>query len=101
VTNWPACFTHWTGRSLYSSPAAVARLFLAKPFWRFGSATYATAEVVAAFRVLVIAFVNTCFAVPVSSILTGTGLSGLPARFAWLAVFVIVVSLVFWSRASA
>jgi O-antigen/teichoic acid export membrane protein len=75
-------------------PLLLPALFLAKPFLALWIGAYATTEVVTAFRVLVIAFLIPAFAVPVSSILTGSGLSALPARFAWLAVFVIVVSLV-------
>jgi O-antigen/teichoic acid export membrane protein len=75
-------------------PVLLPGLFLAEAFLRLWIGAYATAEVVMAFRVLIIAFAIPAFAIPVSSILAGTGLSGLPARFAWLSVAVIVVSLV-------
>ena len=74
-------------------PLMLPALFLSAPFLSLWIGSYATVEVVMAFRVLVIAFALPSFGVPVSSILAGTGAAGLPARFAWLTVGVIVIGL--------
>jgi O-antigen/teichoic acid export membrane protein len=75
-------------------PVLLPAVFLASSFLSLWIGAYATDEVVTAFRILIIAFAVPAFAVPVSNILLGTGQSGLPARFAWLTVGVIVIALI-------
>jgi len=75
-------------------PLLLPAIWLSGPFLTLWIGSYATSEVIDTFRVLVVAFALPSFAVPVSSILAGTGNAALPARFAWLTVSVILAGLV-------
>jgi O-antigen/teichoic acid export membrane protein len=75
-------------------PALLPAVWLSGPFLKLWIGAFASPEVIGAFRVLVVAFALPAFGVPVSSVLAGTGNSGLPARFAWLTVAVIIAALV-------
>jgi O-antigen/teichoic acid export membrane protein len=74
-------------------PIVVPAVLLAGPFLRLWIGSFATDEVIDSFRLLVIAFALPAFTVPISSMLAGKGEAGIPARFAWLTVVVIFVSL--------
>ena len=75
-------------------PLLLPAMFLARSFLELWVGSYATDELTLALRILLVAFAVPAFAVPVSNILAGTGNSALPARFAWLTVFVLPMTSV-------
>ena len=54
-----------------------------------------TAELVIAFRILLIAFAILAFAVPISNVLVASGKSGMSAGYSWLTVAVVFGSMIF------
>lgn len=75
-------------------PVLLLALLLAEPFLKLWLGHFATAELTATFRILVLAFAFPAFAMPVSNVLVASGVSGLSARFAWLTVVVVLTSMI-------
>jgi O-antigen/teichoic acid export membrane protein len=75
-------------------PLLAPALLLAEPFFRLWLGAFATPELVIAFRILFVAFVIPAFAMPVSNVLIAGGGASLSARFAWLTVGVVLISMV-------
>lgn len=76
-------------------PVLVPGLLLAGPFLELWLGDFATPELAAAFRILLIAFAIVAFAIPISSVLVASGKSGLSARYAWLTVGVVLGAMTF------
>jgi len=74
-------------------PVLAPALLLAGVFMQLWLGSFATAELVLAFRILLVAFAIPAFAMPVSNILVAAGGAGLSARYAWLTVVVLLCAL--------
>jgi O-antigen/teichoic acid export membrane protein len=74
-------------------PTLVPALMLAEAFLVLWLGEFASQELAIAFRILIIAFALPAFAMPVSNVLIANGYSGLSARFAWLAVATLFLSM--------
>lgn len=70
-------------------PVLIPGLLLARTFLELWLGTFATAEVVATFRILLIAFAILAFAIPISSVFVASGKSGMSARYGWLTVGIV------------
>ena len=86
----------WTERSpCCSIPVLVPGLLLAGTFLSLWLGDFATPELAAAFRVLLIAFAILAFAIPISNVFVASGKSGMSARYAWLTAGVVFCTMYF------
>jgi len=69
-------------------PFLLPGLLLAEPFLKLWLGDFASSDLPATFRVLLVAFAIPAFAVPVSHVLVASGKSLLAAKFAWLTAIV-------------
>lgn len=76
-------------------PVIVPGLLLAGTFLRLWLGDFATAELTTSFRILLIAFAILAFAVPISNVLVGSGISHLSARYSWLTAVVVFALMPF------
>ena len=76
-------------------PVLVPGLLLADTFLRLWLGEFATPEVAAAFRILLIAFAILAFAIPISNVFVASGKSGMSARYSWLTVGIVFLSMYF------
>ena len=76
-------------------PVLVPGLLLAGIFLGLWLGDFATAELTAAFRLLLIACAILSFAVPVSNVIVASGESGISARYSWLTVVVVFGAMYF------
>ena len=70
-------------------PVLVPGLLLAETFLSLWLGDFATPELAAAFRILLIAFAILAFAIPISNVFVASGKSGMSARYCWLTVGVV------------
>ena len=76
-------------------PVLVPGLLLAGTFLHLWLGDFATAELVIAFRILMIAFAIWAFAVPISNVFVASGKSGMSAGYSWLTVAIVFGSMIF------
>ncbi len=76
-------------------PILVPGLLLAETFLRLWLGDFATAELAAAFRILLVAFAVLSLAVPVSNVLVAGGESRMSAHYSWLTVVVVLGTMYF------
>jgi O-antigen/teichoic acid export membrane protein len=76
-------------------PVLVPGLLLAGTFLHLWLGDFATAELVIAFRILMIAFAILAFAVPISNVFVASGKSGMSAGYSWLTVAIVFGSMIF------
>ena len=74
-------------------PLLLPALLLAGPFLMLWLGAYGSAELAVAFRVLVVAFALSAFAVPVGHVLAASGNSLPAARFSWLSASVLTLGI--------
>jgi len=75
-------------------PILLPALWLAQSFFELWLGAYGTPDLVLAFKILLVAFAMTTFAVPASHILAASGRSGLAAAFSWLTAIIVIVGIV-------
>jgi len=75
-------------------PILLPALWLAEPFFELWLGAYGTPDLVLAFKILLVAFAMTTFAVPASHVLAASGRSGPAAAFSWLTAIIVLVGIV-------
>ena len=75
-------------------PLLLPVLWLAQPFLKLWLGGYGTPDLALAFRVLLIAYAVSTFAIPVGHVLAASGRSGPAATFSWLTATVVVVGII-------
>ena len=75
-------------------PLLLPAIWLAQPFLKLWIGAYATPDLALAFKVLLIAYAVSTFAVPVGHVLAASGRSGPAATFSWLTATVVVVGII-------
>jgi len=75
-------------------PILLPALWLAQPFFELWLGAYGTPDLILAFRILLVAFAMTTFAVPASHVLAASGRSGPAAAFSWLTATIVMVGIV-------